>query len=448
MKKLIVLYILILTYMQATRFEECRHLLYRSSFGFTSSSLRECLNDKDYNTTVKRLLQLPRAEEPYPLPAFAAELIRPPKKFKLLTIEERKRFMKKRREAQLALKEWWIKKMIATQTPFRERMVLFWHNHFTSSIRKVQQPSLIYRQNQLFRNYATGNFAWLLHKIIEDPAMLIYLDNRANRKQHPNENLARELLELFTLGEGHYKEKDIKEVARALTGYGLDRHMNFIFKKGQHDNGQKVIFGHRGNFNAHQVVDLILEENATSEFIVTKFWKVFVSDVPNRQEVERIAKIFRDQQYEIRPMLYALFTSDFFTDPSNRGTMTKSPVELIIGTLRSFNYTTFDPHIVLQYSRRLGEDIFNPPNVKGWPTDTQWINANTLLIRKEFISRLTRGKEMRKLDFSLFQNPVLGKSREGIAAKTLLPVNVFLTPAHRFDATLRTILQHPLYQLK
>ncbi len=448
MKREILFFLLLFSFATATEFEQCAHLLNRTSFGITESSIVSCLEDKNYEATVKRLLDMPQAQEPIPLPDFASGLILPPKKFKKLNAEERKAFNKKRRQQQIALKQWWIKKMLTTSTPFRERMVLFWHNHFTSSIRKVQQPALMYRQIQLFRSYAVGNFAQLLHRIIEDPAMLIYLDNRANRKKHPNENLARELLELFTMGEGHYNEKDIKEVARSLTGYSLDKKRNFRFRKKQHDKGEKIIFGQKGNFDAHQMVDLVLEQNATAIFVVRKFWKAFVSDDPHEQEIDRIASIFRKNRYELKPMLYALFTSSSFTDPSNRGTMVKSPAELTIGTLRTFNRTDFNPKIVMQYCRRLGQDILSPPNVKGWPGGREWINANTLLIRKEFLSRLTRGKEMEKLDDALFRNPLIADSPEEGAAKTLLSIRVFLTPAHRFDATLQTILQHPLYQLK
>ena len=245
MKKLILFSILILSIAMATEFEQCAHLLHRTSFGITEPDITACLHDESYEATVKRLLDMPQAKEPDPLPDFAAKLILPPKKFKKLNAEERKALTKKKRKLHIALKQWWITKMLTTQTPFRERMVLFWHNHFTSSIRKVQQPALIYRQLQLFRSYSVGNFAQLLHKIIEDPAMLTYLDNRANRKKHPNENLARELLELFTLGEGHYSEQDIKEVARTLTGYSLDKNRNFRFKKGQHDKSKKIIFGQK-----------------------------------------------------------------------------------------------------------------------------------------------------------------------------------------------------------
>jgi len=428
--------------------QQCTHLLDRTSFGVTESDLLSCLHDRDYTSTVRRLLQISSRPGRPDIPSSLQMILRPKKRFKDLTIPERQAFQKEKRNRQIALKKWWMAKMLSTSTPFRERMVLFWHNHFTSSLRKVQQPALLYRQNKLFRRYALGNFSQLLHHIVEDPAMLIYLDNRANRKAHPNENLAREMLELFTLGEGHYTEKDIKEFARALTGYGLDRNLRFRFHPGLHDKGEKILFDHRGRFNAHQAVDLILQRKETAIFIVRKFWKAFVDDTPNEREVKRIAEIFRSNRYEIKPMLTALLTSPFFTAPYNRGTMIKSPVELIVGTLRTFKDRDFDPRIAVQYCARLGQDLFNPPNVKGWPGGKSWIDTNTLLIRKEFLARLTRGKEMLRLDKRIFQNHQIADSPESAAAKILLPTEVYLIPARSFDATLRTLLQHPLYQLK
>jgi len=430
----------------ATNLEQCVHLLDRSSFGVDRKDLLACLQDPGYEQTVKRLLKTTKVSENPP--AFAREVIRPPKKFKELSATERQAFNKRKRAQQIALKMWWIDKMLKTFSPFRERMVLFWHNHFTSSLRKIQQPALLYRQNQLFRRYAVGNFAQLLHRIIEDPAMLIYLDNRANRKKHPNENLARELMELFTLGEGHYSEKDIKELSRALTGYGVDRNLHFRFRPRWHDSGKKELFGKKGNFDAHRAVDLILQRKETAIFIVRKFWKTFVDDTPNQREVQRIAEIFRKNRYELKPMLYALFTSPFFTAPYNRGTLVKSPIELLVGTLRSLGERSFDPRIVMQYSRRLGQDLFDPPNVKGWPGGSRWIDANTLLIRKEFLGRLTRGKAMLQIDRKIFENPQLGATPDRAAARLLLPTQVYLIPARNFGGTLQTILQHPLYQLK
>ena len=432
----------------ATETSLCIHLLNRTSFGVDTKGLSACLKDQSYDASISRILTFPPTLDNHEKPDFAKNIIKPSKKHKELNAAERMAFRKMRKESQMAMKKWWMHKLLTTQTPFEEKMVLFWHNHFTSSLKKVKQPALMYQQNQLFRNHALGNFSDLLHAIVEDPAMLIYLDNRGNKKGHPNENLARELLELFTMGEGNYNEQDIKVLARSLTGYSVDKDLNFRFKKRIHDNGEKEIFGKRGNFNAHDIISIILEQPATSRLIVKKLWLEFIGSTPDPVEVERLALFFSKNNYEIKPLLQGMFLSKSFMSPSNYGTMIKSPIELIVGTLRSFDYRDFDPKIALQYSKRLGQDLLDPPNVKGWTGGESWINTNTLLIRRSFLNRLTRGNAMQHLKYDLFESETMGQSIESRAAETLLPVNVFITPAPKFNQTLRTILQHPLYQLK
>jgi uncharacterized protein (DUF1800 family) len=327
--------------------------------------------------------------------------------------------------------------MISTNDPFLEKMVFFWHNHFTSSIQKVRQPTLMYNQNELFRKHALGNFRELLHAIVEDPAMLIYLDNRANKKKHPNENLARELLELFTLGEGNYKEQDIKELARALTGYSLNKDLEFKFIKNMHDYGQKVFFGKKGKFDIHNMLDIILEQNKTSEFIVKKLWLEFVSYSPNDDEIIRLAAIFRENNYEIKPLMIAIFTSNYFTDKSNYAQMIKSPADIVVGSLRSLELGNFDTKIALKYFNRLGQSLLNPPNVKGWPGQKSWIDTNTLLVRKEFLQELTRGDDINHMQL---------KAED--FAKNLLPLDVYFILSKNKKEDLQTVLQHPTYQLK
>lgn len=427
---------------------QCKHLLNRTSFGVDKHQLSTCMQHDDYKSAVKALVYKPSILEPDETPQCAEQIIRPPRKMRDLNSTERKAFRKLKRSSHVDFKKYWFERTLKTDDPFLEKMVLFWHNHFTSSLKKVGQASVMCRQNRLFRQYALGNFAEFLHAVIEDPAMLIYLDNRASKKEHPNENLARELLELFTLGEGHYSEDDIKAFARALTGYSIDKDFKFRFKKRIHDNGQKKFMGQSDNFDAHDIVDIILQKEATSIFIVEKLWLTFIGYAPNTKEVQRLAKLFRQNHYEIKPLMYALLTSPYFTDPSTRGTMIKSPIELVVGTLRSFQYDTFDSQTGIQYTRRLGQDLFDPPNVKGWAGGESWINTNTLLTRRGFLNRLTRGDAMKDLKLDLLTPVIKEQSREERAAETLLPIKVFITPAPQFQQTLRTILQHPLYQLK
>jgi uncharacterized protein (DUF1800 family) len=426
----------------------CIHLLNRSAFGIDKHQLTACLKSNSYEHFVEDMVYTPKNALEQP-PVFTANtLIKPPKNVTELNATERMTFNQKRQSSHMLLKTWLFETMLKTNNPFEEHMLLFWHNHFTSSLKKVGQAALIYRQHELLKENALGNFATFLHDIIKDPAMLIYLDNRASKKSHPNENLARELLELFTLGEGNYKESDIKALARGLTGYGIDQNFNFRFNKNIHDQGEKTFLGKSGNFDADEMIDIILEQDATSLFIVKKLWYEYIGYEPDAKEVQRLAKLLRDNHYELKPLMVALFTSPYFTASSARATMIKSPIELIIGTLRSFGYEDFDTQLGIQFSNRLGQNLFDPPNVKGWEGKETWINTNTLLIRKGFLNRLSRGDAMKHLHYDLFNLNLFGNTKEERAAAILLPIKVLITPGNTFDDTVRTILQHPLYQLK
>lgn len=435
-KPLFVLLFMTLSLFSAST-EQCIHLLSRTSFNIDKLSLSECIESKTYDSFVHTMIYNIQEFDSNSSVDFKTSIMQPPKNKQKATPEERKAFRKELNQQNLALKVWWFEKMLNTKQPFGEKMVLFWHNHFTSSQQKVKQPKLMYDQNQLFRKYALGNFRKFLHAILRDPAMLIYLDNRGNNKAHPNENLARELLELFTMGEGHYSEKDIKELARGLTGYGLNKNFEFKFQKKQHDFGTKSFLGEQGKFNADDMIEIILSKKETSLFIVTKLYKEFVSYTPNAQEIQRLAKLFRESDYELKPLMLAMLTSDDFTDKTKIASMIKSPAELIVGSLRSLEQKKFDAALGLKYMNRLGQNLLNPPNVKGWSGGKTWIDANTLLIRKEFLSKLTRGDDI--MQISLEQNRL---------AQILLPLKVYISPTSNKKRYLNLILQHPTYQLK
>lgn len=196
------------------------------------------------------------------------------------------------------------------------------------------------------------------------------------------------------------------------------------------------------------MLDIILAQEATSIFIVQKLWLEFIGYNLDADEVKRLAKIFRQNHYEISPLMTALLTSPYFTSSDARGKMFKSPIEFMIGTLRGLGYASFDSVSGAKYATRLGQNLFDPPNVKGWPSGKSWINTNTLLLRRTFLNRLTRDQEMQHLSNKLFQNPLIADTIEERMTKTLLPVNVYITPATKLSDTLQTILQHPLYQLK
>ncbi len=307
---------------------------------------------------------------------------------------ERKAFLQEQIRHGLALRAWWVQEMLATPSPLTERMTLFWHNHFVSSQQKVRIARLMYGQNAMLRANALGNFGTLLHAAAKDPAMLIYLDSAQNRKGQPNENFAREVMELFTAGEGKYTETDIKEAARAFTGWSVNRETGeYLFRPGAHDYGYKTVLGKSGQFDGDAVLDILLAQPATAEFITAKLWREFVSPDPDPREVKRIAQAFRSSSYDIRTALRGVLLSDAFWARDNRGTLVKSPIEFVVGSLRQLEIPPPNglPFAVL--AAGMGQNLFSPPNVKGWPGGNAWIDANTLLARKQFVDRLARADE-------------------------------------------------------
>lgn len=292
------------------------------------------------------------------------------------------------------LRAWWVREMIVTPSPLAERMTLFWHNHFTSGQDKVPFPQTIAAQHALLRANALGNFGAMLHGVAKDPAMLQYLDGASNRKGRPNENFAREAMELFTLGEGHYTQRDVSEAARAYTGWGLDPDaLTYVFRPNVHDDGVKTVLGETGRFDGDAVLDILLGRPETARFVVAKLWREFVSDAPDAGEVERIAARLRQSDYDIRAALTELFSSDAFWAERNRGVLVKSPAEFVVGTVRLFDVDYTDAAPFANTLRALGQNLFYPPNVKGWPGGVSWINSATLLARKQFVEQMMRATE-------------------------------------------------------
>jgi uncharacterized protein (DUF1800 family) len=311
--------------------------------------------------------------------------------------DERRAFVRLQIERALELKSWWLAEMLATPSPLTERMTLFWHNHFTSSLQKVRSPALMYRQNVLLRKHALGNFGELLHTVSRDPAMLVYLDSATSRRGQPNENFARELMELFTLGEGKYAEQDIKEAARAFTGWSIDLDTGeFRFRPRRHDDGVKTVLGRKVS-TGDEVLDVLLAQPATAEYVAARLWREFVSPQPQPEELARVAAAFRESGYEVRAALRALLLTPAFWAPQNRGSLIKSPSDLIVGTMRQFAISVNDPLPFVFLMRALGQDLLSPPNVKGWPGGEAWINSTTVLARKQFLERLLRVEESRMI---------------------------------------------------
>ncbi|HTS23856.1 MAG TPA: DUF1800 domain-containing protein [Casimicrobiaceae bacterium] len=373
-------------------YDDARHLLNRTGFGATDAQIRR-FTGMTRERAADTLLAETRTTAVTPAPAFtaAAGPLRYPRAGEDASADEKMQFRQEQVRDGLELRGWWIEEMIVTPSPLTERMTLFWHNHFVSAQQKVKLAVLMYRQNVTLRANALGNFGTMLHAIARDPAMVIYLDNARNRKGTPNENFAREAMELFTLGEGHYGESDIKEAARAFTGWSLDRDTGqFRFRPFLHDYGHKTVLGRSGNLDGDDVLDVLLAQPATAEFVTRKLWREFVSADPDEGEVKRIAARFRESRYDIKVALRALITSDAFYAAANRGTLVKSPVDLVVGTMRQLGMRPGETIPFAVATAAMGQNLFGPPNVKGWPGGEAWINSNTLLARKTFLDRLFR----------------------------------------------------------
>jgi uncharacterized protein (DUF1800 family) len=375
-------------------YDGARHLLNRTGFGATDAEIR-AYAPLDRVQAVDRLLAGARREAFVQPPAFVDDAFTPYYKLREMSVEERMAAQRKLVEQGFELRAWWLREMLLTPSPLTERMTLFWHNHFATSQQKVRSSGLMYRQNALLRREALGNFAALLHAVSKDPAMLVYLDNAGSRKQAPNENFAREVMELFTLGEGHYGEQDVKEAARAFTGWSLDRDAGtFTYRRVWHDFGDKTVLASNGRFDGDDVLDILLARPEAAEFIAGKVWREFVSPTPDAKEVSRWAAVFRDARYEVKPLLRAALASDAFWSRDNRAALIKSPLELVVGTLRTFDIHPLDLRPAVFACAALGQNPFSPPNVKGWPGGEAWINSATLLARKQWVDRVFRGSDV------------------------------------------------------
>jgi uncharacterized protein (DUF1800 family) len=386
-----IAYALVFIFIQnanALGFNDANHLITRTGFSITSNEIRsiQSLNRVEaINYLIKNIQTQPTTKYPSWVAEDLPIHLRIPKKWKKI---RRQQFRKERLERTRDLKEWWLKEMHLTSSPLTERLVLFWHNHFPSQFSVVRSPYLMWQQNNLIRRHAGGNFAEMLRDIIHDGAMMVYLDLINNRKAAPNENFARELLELFTMGKG-YTEKDIKEVSRAFTGWNFDRSTGkFNFNVNAHDNGKKTILGIAGNFRGENVVEILLRRPETALMITRKMWREFINDDPSDVEVERLAKVFRESGYEIKVLLRNLLLTEQFWSPEVYGDLVRSPVHLFIGTIRTLNLPIGSYDSVYNICRSVGQDLLEPPNVKGWEQGKTWLDARMYLKRQQHLETL------------------------------------------------------------
>ncbi len=349
------------------------HLLRRAGFGGSPSEIRAA-TAAGMNKAVDGLLSFTPESLPEQPPGDISYTINDPKQ---------------RRQAVIITQLWWLNRLLLTQNPLHEKMVYFWSNHFTSAIIEGGiTPAMIVGQYALFRQYALGNYARLTHEISKDPAMLLYLNGAQNRKGKPNENYARELMELFTLGVGNYSEEDIRQSARAFTGYIVDRLSGTAHLVPRlHDDGEKTFLGQTGNFSGHDVVDIIMRQPATGRFMARKFLRAFVYDDPEAALVGAVADKFSAHAYDVRILISILLRSNVFYSSRAYRALIKSPLDIVIGALKTVGATAVGPAVDGALAR-MDQVVMRPPNVAGWPGGSQWMNQSTLLARLNFLNQL------------------------------------------------------------
>ena len=345
-----------------------RHLFRRAGFGGTAAQIDEAV-EQGLSQTVERMFALEEAV------AFDREM------------EPLEKVLSSSQQP-LQLASWWLLRMRQTPCPLLEKMTLFWHGHFATSADKVNNARVMLAQNRLLRQHALSSFGPLLQGISRDVAMLIYLDSTENRKTRPNENYARELMELFSLGPGNYSEKDIKEIARCFTGWEVHRGA-FRFNEHQHDQGKKSFLGHSGTFSGEETVEIVLQHPAASRFIAKKLIGYFVVDDLEANETlsEELAQQLVKTNFDIGQAVRTILTSRFFYSETVIGHKVRSPVEMSIGLLRSLD-ASVDMNQLASRIRALGHLPLFPPNVKGWEGGRKWINASTYFGRANLVREL------------------------------------------------------------
>jgi uncharacterized protein (DUF1800 family) len=293
----------------------------------------------------------------------------------------------------LDLRGWWVERMLQSGQPLREKMTLFWHNHFATSLSKVQSTALMHRQNELLRRHALGKFEPLLLDVSKDPAMLVWLDSNSNVVGKPNENYARELMELFSLGVGNYTEKDVREAARAFTGWHHTDGKQFSFAAALHDPEEKTVLGQTGPWDGDDVVRLVLKQPAAARFLVRKLYRFFISEAhkPPDALLKPLADRFRDSDYDVGAVVKTILGSRHFFSAHAYRQRIKSPVEFVLGAVRALAGNLVKPRALAVQMELLGQHLFAPPNVKGWEGGTSWLNTATVVARHNFAYALALG---------------------------------------------------------
>ncbi|WNR43544.1 DUF1800 domain-containing protein [Paenibacillus roseipurpureus] len=348
--------------------KEVVHLLLRAGFGATQEEIAVC-TALGRVETVRRLVAgeslLAKAPDLLPFDQFQAD-------------------GKKAMDPEQIVDQqtYWLYRMVHSPTPLIEKMTLFWHGHFATANYKVKDTALMVAQNDLLRKFALGSFKQLLIEIGKDPAMMIWLDVNQNKKGKPNENYAREVMELFTLGIGHYTETDVKESARAFTGWTYNKNEGKVaYNAKQHDNDQKTVLGESGKLDSDDVIDILFHQKALPIFLAEKLLQFFVTDTPSQSWIGTIADLIVQKQ-TIGEVLKELFLSDEFYAETYRMALIKTPAEYVAGILKCCGVSVARGHA--QAMRKMGQELFNPPDVAGWRGGSAWLTSNCLLARYQF----------------------------------------------------------------
>jgi uncharacterized protein (DUF1800 family) len=375
------------------------HLLNRAGFGGTPDEIEQA-RQKGLTAVVRQLVDLKSDAANLPPPLWARPRNIRAQRMEIKAAKDRgENFQNKVRQVRMMegdeivdLRRWWLDRMRDGSAPLLEKMTLFWHGHFATGIQKVRDTYWMWLQNDRLRRNAFGNFGALVKKVSRDPAMIIYLDLQQSRWEHPNENWARELMELFTVGIGNYTEQDIREAARAFTGYRIDfTTQQFRFAPFQQDHGTKTFMGRTGNLTGDDIIDILVSKPACAQFIGRKLWRFFVEDEPSREIVDAVASRLRAHNFEMRPMLREIFSSAEFYSERVMGSQIKSPVQFIVQTSKLLDAAPPTPIAAQIAMHQMGQILFAPPNVKGWDGGKEWISTSTLLFRYNFANYLING---------------------------------------------------------
>ena len=386
---------------------DLRHLTQRTGFGTTPHQFDALLGrtrQAAINTIVEGLATTPQT----PMPAWTSQ---PAPRFWSMNdyeSDELQRFHEQRDLELGELRQWWLAEMLQSSSPQTERLVLFWHDHFATSYHDINRQSIaMARQNATFRKLGSGSYRTLLKAMIRDPALLNYLDNTSNKAEAPNENFGRELLELFTLGEGNFTEQDVKNAARALTGYHVAAPYNLQFRKAlwNHDSGEKSLFNRKGPFDGDDLIDLILQQPAAAQHLAGKFWHAFVSDAPPDQHIiTDWAAAFIKSDYNLTTLYRTVLESDAFWSENHRASIIKSPLQLLVGTARSLEFPKLHWQSMSAASTKLGMELFAPPNVSGWSEGTGFVTSGHLLSRYQILSNLLSPAAQSTADNGMMMN--------------------------------------------